>query len=219
VQIKRVHIKNFKSIVDLPLDLAPINVFIGENGSGKSNILEALAFAAAAAANKLDNEFLVSRGIRVTDPRFMRSAFAETSAGAIVVDVTDERGTCVVFELNTSGDAAYPKWQSKLKVVQPGDVLPLPSNEELAEFLSVISSTEHRSETATLEALLHRIYEAAQSPTPPVAEELKKRVSAAWMRYKAISKQNEQIPLGDFIIYSPKPARFVPSRKRARSFP
>jgi AAA15 family ATPase/GTPase len=43
--ITRVHIKNFKSIVDLSLDLAPINVFIGENGSGKSNILEAMAFA------------------------------------------------------------------------------------------------------------------------------------------------------------------------------
>jgi AAA15 family ATPase/GTPase len=40
VKFNRVHIKNFKSIVDLPLDLAPINVFIGENGSGKSNILE-----------------------------------------------------------------------------------------------------------------------------------------------------------------------------------
>lgn len=49
VTIKKVHIKNFKSIVDPSLDLGPVNVFIGENGSGKSNILEAFAFMAAAA--------------------------------------------------------------------------------------------------------------------------------------------------------------------------
>jgi len=219
VQIKRVHIKNFKSIVDLPLDLAPINVFIGENGSGKSNILEALAFAAAAAANKLDNEFLVSRGIRVTDPRFMRSAFSETSTGAIFIDVTDERGIRVAFELNTSGDAAYPKWQSKLEVVQPGDVLPLPSNEELTEFLSLISSTEHRSETATLEALIQKIYEAAQSPTPPVAEEFPNRFLAAFVLYKAIGKQNEQIPLGDFIIYSPEASALRTFEKEGQILP
>ncbi len=113
MQIKRVHIKNFKSIVDLPLDLAPINVFIGENGSGKSNILEALAFVAAAAANKLDNEFLVSRGIRVTNPRFMRSAFSDAVKDAISINVEDEQGVQVAFDLNTSGDISYPRWETK----------------------------------------------------------------------------------------------------------
>ena len=126
MQIKRVHIKNFKSIVDLQLDLAPINVFIGENGSGKSNILEALAFAAAAAANKLDNEFLVSRGIRVTDPRFMRSAFADAPKAAISVDVEDERGVQVAFEFNTSSDTSYPRWQVKDDIVLPQQMLPPP---------------------------------------------------------------------------------------------
>jgi len=48
---------------------------ISENGCGKSNILEALALASAAADDKLDNEFLAGRGIRVTEPQFMRSAF------------------------------------------------------------------------------------------------------------------------------------------------
>jgi energy-coupling factor transporter ATP-binding protein EcfA2 len=116
VTVNRVHIKNFKSIVDLSLELAPVNVFIGENGSGKSNILEALAFAAAAAASKLDNEFLASRGIRVTEPCFMRSAFAEVSEGAVSIAVENERGIHAAFEINTSEEAAYPKWQSIPKV-------------------------------------------------------------------------------------------------------
>lgn len=73
--IQSVGIKNFKSVVDLTLDLGTFNVLIGENGCGKSNILEAIAFGAAASADKLDYEFLGSRGIRVTNPEFMVSAF------------------------------------------------------------------------------------------------------------------------------------------------
>src|ERR1700753_1023772 len=111
VTVKTVHIKNFKSIVDLSLELGTINVFIGENGSGKSNILEALAFTAAAAANKLDNEFLVSRGVRVTEPRFMRSAFAGGDGEAIVVSIEDELGLRAKFEMKTEEDRAYPKWR------------------------------------------------------------------------------------------------------------
>ena len=70
-----VQIENYKSIQSLKIKLGRINVFIGENGCGKSNILEAIALAGAAAGNKLDNEFLAPRGIRVTEPEFMRSAF------------------------------------------------------------------------------------------------------------------------------------------------
>jgi predicted ATPase len=70
-----VQIENYKSIQSLKIDLGRVNVFIGENGCGKSNILEAIALAGAAAGNKLDNEFLAPRGIRVTEPEFMRSAF------------------------------------------------------------------------------------------------------------------------------------------------
>ncbi|MBS1685805.1 MAG: AAA family ATPase [Bacteroidetes bacterium] len=72
--VKSVEVKNFKSISELNLDLGRINIFIGENGSGKSNILEAVGFCAAASANKLDKEFLSSRGIRVSEPRLMRNA-------------------------------------------------------------------------------------------------------------------------------------------------
>jgi len=77
--IRQLHINNYKSLFDLTLEVGRFNVLIGENGCGKSNILEAITFAGAAAADKLDNEFLVSRGIRVTDPQLMRSAFNRES--------------------------------------------------------------------------------------------------------------------------------------------
>ncbi len=39
-----VHLKNYKSFVDATVQLAPLTVLIGANGSGKSNFLDALRF-------------------------------------------------------------------------------------------------------------------------------------------------------------------------------
>lgn len=78
--IRTIEIKNYKSIDQLELKLGRVNVFIGENGCGKSNILEAIGLAAASAANKLDNEFLQSRGIRVTSPDRMKAGFTSDAA-------------------------------------------------------------------------------------------------------------------------------------------
>lgn len=73
--IRAITINNFKSIPALKLELGRVNVLIGENGCGKSNVLEGIGVGAAAAQDKLDNEFLISRGIRVVESRFMHSAF------------------------------------------------------------------------------------------------------------------------------------------------
>src|SRR3954449_4210666 len=79
--IRKFTVDGFKSLEKLELGLGRVTVLIGENGSGKSNILEAIALLGAAAADKLDNEFLVSRGIRVTEKTLMLSAFAHQNAG------------------------------------------------------------------------------------------------------------------------------------------
>ena len=73
--IKEVSIRNYKSIVDMTIELGHFNVIIGPNGSGKSNILEAIAFGNAGMLNKLDNEVLINNGIRLTAPQFMVNAF------------------------------------------------------------------------------------------------------------------------------------------------
>src|SRR6516162_6644574 len=77
--IRKVRILNYKSIPSLDLELGRVTAVIGANGSGKSNILEAITLASAAAQNKLDNEFLASRGVRVTETRFMRCAFGNST--------------------------------------------------------------------------------------------------------------------------------------------
>jgi predicted ATPase len=90
--VREVSIENYKSIRKLTLELGRVNVLIGANGSGKSNILEAIALGSAGARNKLDNEYLVPRGIRVTEPRFMRSAFPESAAHSPIVVAFEMQG-------------------------------------------------------------------------------------------------------------------------------
>ena len=91
--ISQLSVKNFKSIQELEMELGRVTVLIGANGSGKSNILEAIALCSAAAGNKLDHEFLASRGIRVPDdPHFMRSAFeAKLTEEDIRISVGERR--------------------------------------------------------------------------------------------------------------------------------
>ncbi len=40
--IKRIHIKNFRCIEETTIEVDPLTILIGKNGSGKSSILKAL---------------------------------------------------------------------------------------------------------------------------------------------------------------------------------
>jgi len=46
------HVKNFKSILDQKLTLAPLTIFSGVNSSGKSSFLQTIAMLAQSARNK-----------------------------------------------------------------------------------------------------------------------------------------------------------------------
>ncbi|MFM9265772.1 AAA family ATPase [Tychonema sp. BBK16] len=112
--LKEVRIENYKSIHKLKLELGRVTVLIGENGCGKSNILEAIALASAAADDKLDNEFLASRGIRVTEPQLMRSAFEKDNlTKEIKIDLignAQQPFSCVLENDNSP----YSKWLNKI---------------------------------------------------------------------------------------------------------
>ncbi len=78
VLLRSIRIKNFKSIFDDIIELGRFNVFIGVNGCGKSNILEALATAGSSVANDLNFEGLYSRGVRIARPDLTISSFLST---------------------------------------------------------------------------------------------------------------------------------------------
>ena len=73
--IKKVLISNYKSIVKQEIDLGRVNIFIGENGSGKSNVLEAIGMLVASKCDELTTEKLFNRGIRVTKPSLTFNSF------------------------------------------------------------------------------------------------------------------------------------------------
>ena len=135
-----VHIENYKSVRRLDLELGRVTVLIGENGCGKSNILEAIAIASAAAHDKLDNEFLASRGVRVTEPRFMRSAFGGAVEPEIRVDLKWPEHAKVECRLQLDDSATYPKWidlsRVRLSGNRPLELGPPPIDEGWAAALA-----------------------------------------------------------------------------------
>ena len=74
--LENLFVKTFKSLEDVSVDdLGWVNVFIGANGSGKTNLLEALGILSAAADGKVDDQTLLARGVRPGLPALYKSAF------------------------------------------------------------------------------------------------------------------------------------------------
>lgn len=136
-------VKNFKSIRDLRIEPGRVTVLLGDNGVGKSNLLEAVGFAGAALADKLDHEFLASRGIRTAEPRFMRSAFAVDDDTRIDFRLT-QAGERVGFHVETSASRRgfWKKVLTERGIRSPKETLLLDSFR--AAFTSVIQGDDER---------------------------------------------------------------------------
>ena len=53
-QLTRLHVKNFRSVVDVSIDTRSINILFGPNGSGKSTLLEAIRLVKDCAVRDVD---------------------------------------------------------------------------------------------------------------------------------------------------------------------
>jgi len=134
--LKTLNIKNFKSVHDLEIDLGRVNVFIGENGCGKTSILEAIGIGSAALTSKLDYEFLSSRGIRITDPRLMKSAFDnETPKQNINIKFVNADNDYIDYDIDYKNKGIYlSDFKSNITTVL--------SSEKFNEFLNHILSEQ-----------------------------------------------------------------------------
>ena len=79
VLIKTIDISSYKSIVNDKIELGRFNVFIGVNGCGKTNILEALATVGADRGNDLSFDGLYGRGVRIARPDLILSSFLDSN--------------------------------------------------------------------------------------------------------------------------------------------
>lgn len=109
--IRRLHFQGFKSLADVELELGVLNVIVGANGSGKTNLLEAIGLASAAVFGHVDDEALIRRGVRPGLPTLYKTAFkaADRIRRAITLEISDERALYRVLLDNPikSAEAAW----------------------------------------------------------------------------------------------------------------
>lgn len=157
--IKTINIVNYKSVDKLELELGRVNLFIGENGCGKSNILEAIGLAAASASGRLENEFLTTRGIRVADADRMRSGFDSADAGAQIQIMVEggahKTNEAMYFQARLQHDnSAYGQWADEAAQEMWRRLSPTQSKELTStfagnrEFMNVVD--EVRGELASI---------------------------------------------------------------------
>jgi energy-coupling factor transporter ATP-binding protein EcfA2 len=84
--ITRLEIKGFKSLVDVSIELGAVNVFIGANGSGKSNLLEAVGVLGACVFGSVEPESLKYRGVRLGIPESYKSSFKSQPSRRLVLE-------------------------------------------------------------------------------------------------------------------------------------
>lgn len=119
--IRTVHIDGFKSVHSETLELGRVNCFIGANGVGKSNVLEAIGVLGAAANGVVDDEALVRRGVRAGLPRLYKSSFAsERTPAHIGVGATGDNGACYRVSLLNPLDSPEPAWSYKTELLSDG---------------------------------------------------------------------------------------------------
>ncbi len=79
--LTRITVQGFKSLQDVKVELGQVNVFVGANGSGKSNLLEAIGLLGAGASGHIDDQALMRRGVRLGTPT---SSFKETRHSEVI---------------------------------------------------------------------------------------------------------------------------------------
>lgn len=114
--IKELKISNYKSILNETIELSNVNVFIGENGCGKTNVLEAVATLSAVKDYNLNSNGLSNKGVRIAKPSLTMSSFiGQRSKSEIEISATfndkDEIVKCSIFPIDK--DDIYSEWRDK----------------------------------------------------------------------------------------------------------
>jgi predicted ATPase len=205
--IQKISIKNFKSVHNNEMELGRFNVLIGENGSGKSNILEAIAFGGAASANMLNNEFLASRGIRVTKPELMFSGFIQNKSKEIGIAFNSAAKIQRTYLLNYSKKGGWIDLRSKQIVKQMQYYADAVFSIEkyapkLSNSKSIIGEKKHDAHTFFMDSYA-QIAKSIPKNQKNRATILSSLAQDAFLKYEA-STFSIHSNISDFLIYSPE---------------
>ena len=92
MKLKKITIRNFKSLYDVSFEPGHVNVFIGANGSGKSSVLEAIGVLSAAMTDRVNTSSLQRKGVRLSTSSLYKSKFLSIEKESKTVDFSLEWG-------------------------------------------------------------------------------------------------------------------------------
>lgn len=117
--LEQFSVRTFKSLENVTVDLGMVNVFIGANGSGKSNLLEAVGVLSAASDGKVNDQALLSRGVRPGLPALYKTAFPSKRQipSHLFFGAQSARAKYEVSLHNPLKDP-YPAWRFKTELWQ-----------------------------------------------------------------------------------------------------
>ena len=116
--INKLTVESFKTLEKVEIELGQVNVFVGANGSGKSNLLEAVGVLSAAADGKVDDQVLLQRGVRPGVPQLYKSAFHERLPQHIYFAAHNEKSSYEVSLLNPLKQMR--PWRFKTELLMEG---------------------------------------------------------------------------------------------------
>jgi hypothetical protein len=121
MKLREIHIRGFKSVLDQSVSLGRVNCFIGANGVGKSNVLEALGVLGAAAMGRVDDEAIIRRGVRAGLPRLFKTSFSGTRIPPhITLEAQGEPSATFRVSLLNPLDKPQPAWSFKTEFLSSG---------------------------------------------------------------------------------------------------
>ncbi len=111
--ITKISVESFKSIEKVEVELGNLNVFVGANGSGKSNLLEAIGVLSASADGKVSDQTLLQRGVRPGLPGLYKSAFpsSETHEKPYIHFSGSSESACYNVSLDNLQSDPSPSWR------------------------------------------------------------------------------------------------------------
>jgi predicted ATPase len=120
--LRRIEFKAFKSLENIEIKLGRINVFIGANGSGKSNLLEGIGILGAAANGRVDDEALKHRGVRPGLPALYKSSFKGSRPPSEIRFSAENAGALYSVGLFNPMNAPEPAWRFKTEILKYGAI-------------------------------------------------------------------------------------------------
>ena len=111
--INNLEIRCFKSIYSMDISLGNLNLLIGSNGCGKTNILEAIGVLSSAVYGVIDDESLLRRGVRPGVPRLYKTSNKKHSISPHISFSVQGNGCEYKVSLLNPLEKPRPKWDYK----------------------------------------------------------------------------------------------------------